>query len=99
MSLGIDIGPDSYNITHNLGPMAKEAGVYGILWRGEGVETARDMIRPLSAALADLTANHEKFKPFNAANGWGLYEDFVRFVAQVLNSAILHPRHKVNFYR
>lgn len=99
MSLDIHIADHRFNITHNLGRMAAEANIYRLLWRGEGVNVARDMIRPLSAALVNLTESPERYRPFNAPNGWGVYENLVAFVAGVLNAAILHPRAKVRHCR
>jgi hypothetical protein len=42
------------NITHNLRDMAKEAGIYGIVWRTgkNGIKTAGQLIGPLRIAIA-----------------------------------------------
>ena len=63
----------SANITHNLGKMASEAGIYKCLWRPEEVEItkAKELIEPLSRGLALLKGDPERFKAFNASNGWG----------------------------
>lgn len=81
------------NITHNLGPMAKEAGIYQHLWRPEelGITTAQELIEPLTEGLAKLKADPAHYNQFNAANGWGLYEHFVPFVEGYLEACKENP--------
>lgn len=76
----------SANITHNLGKMAEEAGIYEALWRPEeiGCTKAAQLVPLLRDGLAKLRANPAHYEQFNAANGWGLYEHFVPFVAKYL---------------
>jgi hypothetical protein len=86
------------NITHNLGRMAAEAGIYGILWRPEeiGKTKAGEIVELLEKGLADLKARPDYFEQFNAKNGWGMYEHFVPFVEKYLEAckeysdAIIH---------
>jgi len=61
----------SANITHNLGPMAREAGIYAALWRGKDVKTAADLAIVLHEGLTILRADPERFKRYDASNGWG----------------------------
>lgn len=81
------------NITHNLGKMADEAGIYEALWRPEelGAQRARDIIAALRGGLAALRADPERFRAFNPSNGWGDYEGLVHFVAQYLAACEQHP--------
>lgn len=81
------------NITHNLGPMAEEAGIYKHLWRPEelGIKTAGELIEPLAAGLALLQSDPDRFKAFDAPNGWGLYEHFVPFVEKYLDACRGNP--------
>jgi hypothetical protein len=74
------------NITHNLGKMAGEAGIYKALWRPEEIEAkyAKDIIEIVEKGLADLKARPEYFEQFNSPNGWGMYEHFVPFVEKYL---------------
>ncbi len=83
----------SSNITHNLGGMAEAAGIYQACWRPEeiGITTAGQLIEPLKAGLAALKADPEKFKVFNAPNGWGLYEHFVPWVEEYLAACERNP--------
>lgn len=81
------------NITHNLGKMANEAGIYQHLWRpGEiGVTKAEQLIEPLRNAVALMKADLPRFTQHNAPNGWGLYEHFVPFVEEYLAACIENP--------
>ena len=76
----------SANITHNLGKMAAEAGIYEHLWRPDdiGVTRAKQLIEPLRAGLALLKSDRARFEVFNAPNGWGTYDPFVAFVEKYL---------------
>lgn len=76
----------SCNITHNLNKMADEAGIYGVLWLPEenGITTAAQLIEPLRKAIAEMKADPERFKAHNAKNGWGLYENFVPRLEELL---------------
>jgi hypothetical protein len=70
------------NITHNLNRMASAAGIYEEMWRPEelGITRAEQLIKPLSKGLERLLSDPEKFRQFDASNGWGTYEHFVPFV-------------------
>jgi hypothetical protein len=91
----------SANITHNLGTMAREAGIYMHLWRPDeiGVKFAGELIGPLSAGLAELHARPEYFEAFNSPNGWGLYKNFVPFVSDYLDACQEHPDAEVSVSR
>jgi hypothetical protein len=82
-----------YNITHNLADMAEEAGIYKALWRPEeiGIDRAFQLIKILSEGLDTLRADPEKFKAFNAKNGWGAYEHLVEFVEKYLQACRDNP--------
>ena len=83
----------SANITHNLNDMAEKAGIYMPLWRPEeiGIETAGQLIAPLTEGLDKLKAKREYFEQFNSPNGWGLYENFVPWVESYLAACKLFP--------
>lgn len=89
------------NITHNLGPMAREAGIYTHLWRPEqiGVTLAADLVEPLTAGLALLRSDPARFKALNSHNGWGRYEHFVPFVERYLEACRQYPAAKVSACR
>lgn len=81
------------NITHNLSPMAKEAGIYTYLWRPEELKItiARELIEPLQRGFTELKSNPSRFESFNSINGWGIYSDFVSFVAGYLDACMKNP--------
>ena len=83
----------SSNITHNLGKMAAEAGIYEALWRPDenGITKAAQLIGPLSDGVRRLRDDPEKFDQFNAPNGWGKYENFVPFVENYLAACRKYP--------
>ncbi len=91
----------SANITHNLGEMAKAAGLYEALWRPEenGIEYARDLIVPLATGLDVLVNDPEQFRVLNPPNGWGDYEGLVRFVARYLSACVHDPDATVSVWR
>ena len=81
------------NITHNVGVMAREAGVYDALWSPEnlGVKTARDLMPHLEAGLKTLWKDPPKFKAHNPENGWGDYDGLCEFVREYLTACIANP--------
>ncbi len=83
----------SANITHNLGEMAEEAGIYKHLWRPEeiGISTAAQLIEPLKAGIALMESDPERFKKFNAPNGWGMYEHFMPWLHKYLETCEQYP--------
>ncbi|NOG70457.1 hypothetical protein [Roseicella sp. DB1501] len=83
----------SANITHNLGQMAAEAGIYVCLWRPEEHDLKRgaDLVVPLERGLKILRADPERFKGFNPENGWGSYEGLVQFVEAYLDACRAYP--------
>lgn len=89
------------NITHNLGKMAKEAGLYEYLWEPEKLKIyeAGNLIAPLTIGLQALAAFPEKFSKFDAANGWGTYKDFIQFVTEYLDACKKHPNARIGVSR
>lgn len=83
----------SANITHNLGRMAREAGIYEPLWRPDeiGVTKARQLVTPLREGLGLLRRAPERFKTLNPENGWGDYDGFVQFVERYLAACEEYP--------
>lgn len=89
------------NITHNLGKMAGEAGIYKHLWRPEeiGITRAIELVEPLRAGLALLRSEPDRFKALNPENGWGSYDDFVEFVRAYLEACEENPDATVSVSR
>ena len=95
-----DQGP-SLNITHNLGKMAVEAGVYSKVWRPDecGITKASQMIAPLQTAIATMKADPLRFEQYNAENGWGTYNDFVPWLERYLEMCKLYPTATISVSR
>ena len=81
------------NITHNLGRMARAAGMYAELWRPEeiGITKAAQLIEPLRLGLAQLKAEPETYQRHSPENGWGTYEGLVAFVEAYLAACKAWP--------
>lgn len=98
-------GDDEYvfdaNITHNLGKMASEAGIYEACWRPEeiGAKYAKDIAPLLEKGLADMKARPSHFEQFNSPNGWGMYEHFVPWVERYLEACRAYPDAEVSVSR
>jgi len=76
-------------ITHNLTTMAKEAGIYKLIWRPEEVNCckAKDVTTELELALIDLEERPKHFKKFNPPNKWGNYANLVEFVKKYIDAS------------
>lgn len=83
----------SANITHNLTPMADEAGIYAVVWRPEEnqITEARQLIDPLRAGIEAMKSDPARFEKLNAVNGWGLYKNFVPWLERLLAACEEHP--------
>jgi len=81
------------NITHNLNKMAQEVGIYQHCWHPDeiGITKAAQLIEPLTTAIALMKSDPERFKHFDASNGWGLYENFVPWLERYLAACQEHP--------
>ena len=91
----------SDNITHNLGVMACEAGLYDALWRPEefGYRKAEDLIKTLQEGLQRLRDEPERYRRFNPDNGWGDYETLLKFVENYLRACEAQPEANVSVWR
>lgn len=89
------------NITHNLGSMAAEAGIYKHCWRPEeiGITHARQLIEPLQTAIAAMMADPARFEKHNATNGWGLYKHFLPWLEKYLAACEEFPDAEVHASR
>lgn len=81
------------NITHNLGSMAIEAGIYEALWRPEeiGVTKAEELINLLKTGVDMMEADPHRFINFNAENKWGTYDQFLPWVKDYLDACRKFP--------
>ncbi len=86
------------NITHNLGNMAREAGIYDAMWHPYDISAskAKDIIEVLEKGLKLLKSKPEYFKTFDAPNGWGIYDHFIPFVENYLNACRKYPEAEIH---
>ena len=98
---GVEIEVFTYNITHNLNKMASEAGIYKALWRPDeiNITKAKDLIPLLEEGLESLESNPGFYREFNSPNGWGCYEDLVKFVRRYLQACRIHKEATVYAWR
>lgn len=89
------------NITHNMGRMAAECGLYEPLWEAQdkGLTHAAQLIEPIRDGLAALRADADYLRQFNPANGWGDYELLVRFTENYLVACEQWPDAEVRVSR
>ena len=81
------------NITHNLGKMASEAGIYQACWRPEELKISKacELVPLLRAGIARLVADPEHFKQWDASNGWGRYQHLLDFAREYLAACEANP--------
>lgn len=81
------------NITHNLGKMADEAGIYKALWRPNenGFTRAGEIIQVLESGIEDMKKRPNYYRQFDADNGWGTYRDFVPWLEKYLAACKEYP--------
>lgn len=89
------------NITSNLAPMAREAGLYEPLWRPAeiGITHAHQLLEPLRTGIERLHAEPSRLHAFNPPNGWGDYELLLRFTANYLAACERWPEAEVRVWR
>ena len=88
------------NITHNLGKMADEAGIYQCLWHPEklDIKYAKELIKPLEDGIKKMKEKPEFYKKFDAKNGWGTYRDFLPWLEKLLQACIENPEAQISVW-
>jgi hypothetical protein len=81
------------NITHNLGRMAEEAGIYMHVWRPDdlGLTRAVQLIEALRKGIALLESDPARFMKLDDPGGWGTYRQFVPWLKSYLAACEEHP--------
>ena len=80
----------SYNLTHNLAEMARQAGL-GCLWHPEAA-FAWEIAGDIERGLIQLVCAKEQYEQYNPENGWGSWSDLVLFAATALQACRNHPK-------
>lgn len=66
----VEVGDVDANITWNVGEMIRKST--GLEWKNEANNgLCRDVMVSIAKGYAELTAFPEKYKQYEAANGWG----------------------------
>lgn len=86
------------NITHNMTPMAKAAGVYEVLWYPLEAR-ASELVDPLIMGIKTMVEDKEKMVTFTPDNGWGSYDRLLEFMLEYLKACLLFPEARVNVSR
>lgn len=93
---------DAPNITHNLKPMAIEAGLGG-LWEivaGDPLTTRPSYWIPrLEIAVYLMKSFPERFEKHNSPNGWGRFENFLPWVEALLERCRESPSDSLRIHR
>ena len=85
-----------HNITHNLGQMFRAAGLDWRDYKDADPEvTALALGRNVREALSLMRSDPERFRQFDAPNGWGTYEHALQFLEELAASCERHPDGKV----
>ena len=80
----------SKNITHNLGEMWRQLGVYDALYNSAG-KKAKDVLPVMREGLRLMVENPGKYKRFSATNGWGTYEQALPWLIELVAEFEEHP--------
>jgi hypothetical protein len=80
----------SNNITHNLVPMWQKAGVYDALYNSDG-KRAREISNALIYGHAEMITSRKEFEKLNSPNGWGKYENAIRFLHDAMEACLKYP--------
>lgn len=78
-------------ITHNVSPMWREAGVYEAIYKSDG-RAAGEFLPAIRAGVGIMRSNPSRFSRLNPPNGWGDSEGALRFLEGWLRACEGHPK-------
>lgn len=89
------------NITHNLGRMAKNCGVYYACWRPEEINCnkAKHILPTLKNGIEILKYDPVYYSQFNSPNGWGQYENFLPWLEEYAMACEIYPEATIEVSR
>ena len=76
------------NYTSNMSPMWKDAGIDLVDFNGR---PAADLDRALTPVLSTLRADPERWRAYDAPNGWGSYASALDWLDGILAACREHP--------
>lgn len=81
----VEVGDCDANITWNVREIITRST--GLEWRNEENNgPCIDVIPKIHEGLFELQTNGEKYKQYEAKNGWGTVRDTIRFFTYILNA-------------
>ena len=89
------VGND-WNFTSNCAPMWRAAGIDFAAISGS---TAYWVTPYLELAIENLKADPDRFRAMNAANGWGIYDQLIPALEELLAEWRRHPMATVSVSR
>ena len=78
------------NITHNVSPMWKLAGVWEALYESDGIRCG-DYLAVLEKGLDDMRLRPGEYRKLNPSNGWGSCESALNFLESVVEAVKKNP--------
>lgn len=81
------------NITSNILPQAKEAGVAEVIFNPQG--RPLDFVEPLSKGISIIESDPSRFQALVPENKWGKTSDFLRFLKDFLEACKSFPNAEV----
>jgi hypothetical protein len=108
-----ELGSDncSFNITHNLGEMASHCNLYEPLWRpyrlfniseDDEYDTtilAKDIVEYVEKGYKLLVDNKEDLLQYESSNGYGKYNDLVKFTRRYIDCLKKFPNSRISISR
>lgn len=92
----------SANITHNMNKMADAVGLYEYLWNLKEKHSDMkpiELLPKLSRGLAKLYKNKQDLLQFEPSNGWGSWDSFATFIAEIIKACIMYPHAEIEVSR
>lgn len=81
----VDVGDCYANITWNAGKIIRLST--GLPWHNEANNGyCKDVIPHIAKGLGELLSNPQKYKQYEASNGWGTVEGTIRFFRLILET-------------
>jgi len=105
LTIKIETGNEPYtatlyddNITHNLAPMWRKAGVFDAIYNSDGKQ-AGCIAKKLRKGLEKMKAKPEKFRRLNPVNGWGDYDGAIEFLSDLTDACEKYPNATIGVWK
>lgn len=80
---------DGFNMTSNVGPMYHAAG--GLQIGDLDKKTAVEVLDKVRPAYAYMLTHPDEMRALEPENGWGTYEDALKFLREIIATCLDHP--------